>query len=200
MPPLTLAIIAGGKSSRMGTDKALVQLGARPLIEDLLAQVTGLGAETIIITNRPADYAYLGLPLFADVIPEVGALGGLYTALHHSTQPQTLCLACDMPFIARPLLDYLIDLSPHTDVVIPRLKGEAEPFRGIYARAACLTPIRAAIESGRRRVISFFPEVRVRFVDEPEIDRFDPHHRSFFNINTPADLEQARFLAATDAP
>jgi molybdopterin-guanine dinucleotide biosynthesis protein A len=197
--PLTVAILAGGKSSRMGADKAFVRVLGRPLIEDILAQVSDLGAETIIITNQPEGYAYLGLPHFTDVLPDMGALGGLYSALDHSTQPHTFCLACDMPFVVRPLLEHLISLIPEGDVIVPRLSvdgaPEAEPFRAVYARA-CLGPIRAALEAGRRRVISFFPDVRVRYVDEPEINRFDLQHLSFFNVNTPEDLEHARQLAA----
>ncbi len=193
LPNLTVAVLAGGKSSRMGTDKSFVRVLGRPLIEDVLAQVAGLGAETIIITNRVDDYRALGLPLFTDVLPDKGALGGIYTALHSSLQPHILCVACDMPFVVRPLMDYLISLIPEADAIVPRLNGEAEPFRAIYSQA-CLAPIRAALDAGKMRVISFFPDVRVRFVDEPEIDRFDPQHLSFFNVNTPEDLEQARRL------
>jgi len=191
---LTIAILAGGRSSRMGTDKAFVRVLGRPLIEEILGQSAGLGMESLIITNRPAEYAYLGVPLFGDVLPDKGPLGGLYTALHSATRPHVLCIACDMPFVVRPLLDYLISLIPEGDAVVPRLAGEAEPFRAIYSRA-CLAPIRAALDAGRMRMISFFPDVRVRFVDEAEIDRFDPQHLSFFNVNTPDDLEQARRLA-----
>ncbi len=198
--PLTVALLAGGKSSRMGTDKSFVRVLGRPLIEDILAQVKGLGMETLIVTNCPDDYRYLGLPLFGDVLPDKGALGGIYTALHSATQPHVFCFACDMPFIIRPLLDYLVSLIPdaNADVMMPRLglgaAVESEPFRALYSRA-CLGPIRAALDAGKMRVISFFPAVRVRFVDEPEIDRFDPAHLSFFNVNTPEDLEQARQLA-----
>ena len=179
----------------MGADKAFVRVLGRPLVEDIAAQVAGLGAETILITNQPADYRYLGLPLFGDILPEKGALGGIYTAIHSSTQPHTLCMACDMPFVVPALLDYLISLIPAGDVIMPRLAGEAEPFRAIYAHA-CLGPIRAALDAGQMRVISFFPAVRLRCVDEAEIDRFDPRHLSFFNVNTPQDLEEARRLAA----
>jgi molybdopterin-guanine dinucleotide biosynthesis protein A len=193
-PNLTVAVLAGGKSSRMGTDKSFVRVLGRPLVEDVLAQVAGIVAETLIVTNRPEDYRYLGLPLFTDVLPDKGALGGIYTALHSSSQPHTLCVACDMPFVVRPLLDYLISLIPEGDAIIPRLNGEAEPFRAIYSQA-CLAPIRAALDAGKMRVISFFPDMHVRFVDEPEIDRFDPQHLSFFNVNTPEDLERARRLA-----
>jgi len=191
---LSLAILAGGRSSRMGTDKAFVRVLGRPLIEEILSQSAGLGMESLIITNQPAEYAYLGVPLFGDVLPDKGPLGGLYTALHSATRPHVLCIACDMPFVVRPLLDFLISLIPEGDAIVPRLAGEAEPFRAIYSRA-CLAPIRAALDAGRMRMISFFPDVRVRFVDEAEIDQFDPQHLSFFNVNTPEDLEQARRLA-----
>jgi molybdopterin-guanine dinucleotide biosynthesis protein A len=191
---LTIAILAGGRSSRMGTDKAFVRVLGRPLIEEILSQSAGLGMESLIVTNQPAEYVYLGVPLFGDVLPDKGPLGGLYTALHSATRPHVLCIACDMPFVVRPLLDYLISLIPEGDAVVPRLAGEAEPFRAIYSRA-CLAPIRAALDAGRMRMISFFPDVRVRFVDEAEIDQFDPQHLSFFNVNTPEDLEQARRLA-----
>ncbi len=191
---LSIAILAGGRSSRMGTDKAFVSVLGRPLIEEILSQTAGLGLESLIITNRPADYAYLGVPLFGDVLPGKGPLGGLYSALHSATRPHVLCIACDMPFVVRPLLDYLISLIPEGEAIVPRLDGEAEPFRAIYSRA-CLAPIRAALDAGRMRMISFFPEVRMRFVDEAEIEQFDPQHLSSFNVNTPEDLEQARRLA-----
>ncbi len=194
MLDLSVAVLAGGKSSRMGTDKAFVPVLGRPLIEDVLAQLAGLGRETLIVTNRPDDYRYLGVPLFGDVLPDKGALGGLYSALVAATQPHVLCVACDMPFVVRPLLDYLISLIPEGDAIVPRLAEGPEPFRAIYARA-CREPIRAALDAGRMRVIGFYSDVRVRYVDEAEIDRFDPRHLSFFNINSPADVEQARRLA-----
>lgn len=192
MSPITVAIIAGGKSSRMGTDKAFVKVLGRPLIEDLIENLSGLGQETILITNQPDGYHYLGLPLFSDVLPDKGALGGLYTALYHSTQPRTLCVACDMPFINRPLLEHLLALSTEGDVIVPRLNGEAEPFRAVYAREACLGPIRASLDSNRMRIISFFPQVHVRWVEQTEVEQFDPKHLSFFNVNTPEDLVEAR--------
>lgn len=197
MSPITVAIIAGGKSSRMGTDKAFVKVLGRPLIEDLIGNLSGLGQEMILITNQPDGYRYLGLPLFSDVLPDKGALGGLYTALYHSTQPRTLCVACDMPFINRPLLEHLIALSIEGDVIVPRLNSEAEPFRAVYAREACLGPIRTSLDSNRMRMISFFPQVRVHWVEQTDIERFDPKHLSFFNVNTPEDLIEARRLALT---
>lgn len=191
---ISCVVLAGGKSSRMGTDKSFVSLLGRPLIEEVLARVEGLGAETLIVTNRPDDYRYLGLPLVSDVIPDRGALGGVYTAIHAARNPYALVVACDMPFLNRDLLAYLISLRTGYDVVVPRLSGVPEPLHAVYART-CLQPIHRNLQSGRLKIVSFFPEVRMRSVDEPEIDRFDPHHLSFINVNTPEELAQARSLA-----
>jgi molybdopterin-guanine dinucleotide biosynthesis protein A len=195
---LSVVILAGGKSSRMGRDKALMPVGGQRIVDRIVAQLGRYGSETIVITNTPGDYRYLGLPLYGDVLPEKGALGGLYTALYYASRPYALVVACDMPFVNQPLLDHLWALAPQHDAVVPRLNGEAEPFRAIYSRA-CLGPMRAALDAGKMRVISFFPEVRVRFVDEPEIDQFDPEHVTFFNVNTPDDLERAEALAQREA-
>jgi molybdopterin-guanine dinucleotide biosynthesis protein A len=194
---LTVAILAGGRSSRMGTDKSFVRVLPErgPLIEHILAQVVGLGDEALIVTNQPDEYAYLGLPLFADVLPDKGALGGLYSALQAAQRRHILCIACDMPFIVRPLLDYLLSLRAEGVAVVPRLAGQPEPFRAIYQRD-CQGTIRNALDAGRLRVTSIFSEMQVRYVDEAEINRFDPDHLSFVNVNTPADLEQAQRLAA----
>jgi len=210
--PLTLVIQAGGKSTRMGRDKALAPFRGRTLVEFILAQTVGLATETIVITNRPDDYRFLGLALFGDVFPDKGALGGLYSAIHHSAQPHCLVLACDMPFVNRPLLEHFIALAPGHDAVMPRLtplppspepvaqergvRAEAEPFRAVYSKA-CLGPIQAALEAGQMRVISFFDKVNIRFVERPEIERFDPGARSFFNVNTPEDLVEAERLAGS---
>lgn len=196
MPPLTIALLAGGQSSRMGQDKAFVRVTHRPILEEIIEQVHGLADETVLVTNRPEAYQHLGLPLFGDVWPDKGALGGIYTALSVAAHPHVLCLACDMPFVSRPLLEWLCSLREAADVILPRLNGEAEPFRAVYAKAACLPPIHASLSENRMRIISFLGAVRVRYVDEPELQQFDPTLRSFFNINTPADLERARQLAA----
>jgi molybdopterin-guanine dinucleotide biosynthesis protein A len=190
---LTVAILAGGHSSRMGADKSFVRLAGRPLIEHVLAQAAGLGDETLIVTNQPEAYAYLGVPLFGDVLPERGALGGLYSALSRASRQHVLCLACDMPFLARPLVDYLVSLTLEGQAVVPRLQGEPEPFRAIYDQA-CREPMRAALEAGQLKIARLLGQLRTRYVDEAEIDRFDPQHLSFINLNSPADLERARQL------
>src|SRR5262245_47136820 len=136
MTGLSVAISAGGKSSRMGTDKSFVRLSGKPLIEHVIARVTDLGQdEMFIVTNKPEAYAYLGLPMVGDVIPDKGSLGGIYTALHHSQQDYTLVIGCDMPFANVELLRYMIGLRDAADgpfdVIVPRVENYPEGLHAI---------------------------------------------------------------------
>jgi molybdopterin-guanine dinucleotide biosynthesis protein A len=196
----TVAIIAGGKSSRMGTDKSFVVLDGKPLIEHVLSHVADLGQdETILITNRPDDYAHLNLPMYGDVIPEKGSLGGIYTAIHYSRSLYTQVIACDTPFVKPDLLRHLLALRAAPDgpfdVIVPRVKAYPQGLHGLYSKD-CLAPIRERIDADRLHVIGFYTKVRLRYVDEEEYAPFDPIGVSFFNINTPEELAQAHRIAA----
>lgn len=197
MVGLTVAVIAGGKSSRMGTDKSFVPILGKPLIEHLLTRIGELGQdETLLITNQPSEYAYLGLPMFEDVLPGKGSLGGIYTALYHSSQPYTLAIACDMPFVNPPLLRHMMALrqGDQFDVIVPRVEGYPEGLHAIYSKA-CLPPIRERLEANQLKVIGFYERVRVRYIDEAEYQQFDPKGQSFYNVNTPEELAEAQRLA-----
>lgn len=197
MTNLTLAIMAGGKSSRMGTDKSFVQLLGKPMIEHLLEKVADLGQiETILITNRPNEYNHLNIPMYGDVLPEKGSLGGIYTAIHHSRNPYTLVIACDMPFVNPALLKHMISLCEGDafDVIVPRVEGYPEGLHAIYGKA-CLDPIRQRLDADKLKVMGFYDDVRVRYLDEPEYQQFDAKGLSFYNVNTPQELEQAQRLA-----
>ena len=188
---LTVAVMAGGKSSRMGTDKSFVPLLGRPLIEHVLAKVNSLGNETIIIANKPKSYLYLGLPIFGDMYTDLGPLGGLHSALHNAANPYILVVACDMPWLNRPLLDYLISLRKSVDVVVPRWSKYPEPMHAVY-RKSCLKAVESNLQAGTLKLISFYGQVAVRFVNRDEIEQFDPEGQSFANVNTPDDLILAK--------
>jgi molybdopterin-guanine dinucleotide biosynthesis protein A len=195
---LSLAILAGGNSQRFGEDKALAQLNGKPLVGHMLDRLQGVAAETLLVTNRPAEYGQFNQRLVGDVLPGRGALGGLHAALYHATRPWVACLACDMPLVSRGLVEYLVTLRAEADVVMPRLNGLWEPMHAVWSRA-CLGPVQAALERGERRMISCLPDLNVRVVTEAEIDRIDPEHLSFMNINTTDQLaEMARRLAGHD--
>ncbi|OGO17753.1 MAG: hypothetical protein A2Z14_06745 [Chloroflexi bacterium RBG_16_48_8] len=187
---LTISIQAGGQSLRMGRDKALVHMAGKPLIEHVLEQIEGLGDEILITTNDPEAFAYLGIRLESDPIPGAGSLAGLHTALKAAHNSHTLVLACDMPFVSRPLLDFMVELAPQTDIIVPLRDGYFEPMHAIYSQM-CLAPIEAALREGNTRVISFYDHVQVRIIDETELARYDPRGMSFFNVNTLEDLAHA---------
>ena len=185
---LTVAIQAGGQSSRMGRDKSFVLFKGRPMIEVVRDQVAGLGDELILISNNPAAYAHLGLPTYPDLIPGCGPLGGIYTAVARASHPHTLVVACDMPWLNRPLLEYLVSLRKTADVIVPRWDKYPEPLHAIYSKA-CLLPIEENLKAKRLKITTFFGKVSVHFVEREAIRRFDPDGRSFTNVNTPEELE-----------
>lgn len=187
-PDLTVAVLAGGASRRMGRDKALIPIEGIPLIERVLAALDGLGAESILIANSD-DYAHLGWPVWADVRPGLGALGGIYSALTHAAHPHVLVVACDMPWLQRPLLRHLISLRHTADAIVPQWEDLPEPLHAVYARS-CQSAIEEQLAIGNLKVTGFFADVAVRYVPRAEIARFDPDGRSFTNLNTPEDLEK----------
>jgi molybdopterin-guanine dinucleotide biosynthesis protein A len=186
---LTVAIMAGGQSSRMGTDKSFVLFQGRPMIEIIKERVTGLGDELILITNKPDEYTHLHLPMFSDVYPDHGSLGGIFTAVHYATHPYTLVVACDMPWLNRPLLEHMITLRQTAEVIVPRWQKYPEPLHAIYHKN-CLAAIEANLQAQRLKITGFFGQVQVHFVEREVIERFDANGRSFANINTPDELQQ----------
>jgi molybdopterin-guanine dinucleotide biosynthesis protein A len=198
---ITLAVQAGGRSSRMGRDKALIPLGGIPLIEHVLRRTAGLAEEVLITTNRPTDFAYLGVRLVLDREPGVGALPGLLTALEAAHGETVLLLACDLPFVCRPLLEHLLSRAAEAQMVVPQWNDNLEPLHAVYSRS-CANAVRAALQVGQQRVIDILPRVTQRVVDRAAIAQFDPDGWSFFNINTPQDLARAERVLAeqADAP
>ena len=180
----------------MGRNKALLPLAGRSLIEHVLVRLEGLGDEILITTNLPQDYRFLGFRLVSDLVPGVGAIAGLHTSLAAARGRSVLVVACDMPFISRPLVEHLVGLAPQADVVIPRHGDKYEPLHAVYNRRNCLPPLENALAAGEKRLINFFPQVNVLHVEESELTRLDPQGLSFFNINTPEDLAQAEIMLA----
>ena len=183
--------MAGGESRRMGQDKAFVPFAGRPLIETVIEQVQGLGDELILIANKPDEYAHLGLPMYSDLLPDHGPLGGIYTAVHYARHPHVLVVACDMPWLNRDLLQYMISLRQTADIIVPRWTKFPEPLHAIYSKV-CLPPIAASLKDRQLKVVRFYRQVAVRFVDREEIEQFDEDGRSFANINTPQDLDRGK--------
>jgi molybdopterin-guanine dinucleotide biosynthesis protein A len=188
---LTTVIMAGGKSSRMGTDKSFVPLLGKPMIEHVLDSVAGIGREEILITNKPDDYGYLNLPMYGDIYHDKGPLGGFHSALYHANAEYILVVACDMPWLNRALLEYMVSIRETADIIVPRWEKYPEPLHAIYSKR-CLEPITANLEADILKLTAFFGKVRINFLERKTIAQFDPDGQSFNNVNTPEDLERVR--------
>jgi molybdopterin-guanine dinucleotide biosynthesis protein A len=194
---LTLAIQAGGKSSRMGQDKALLPFHGIPLVQYVLGRLAPLAEETLVTTNNPDAYRFLGVRLVRDLRPGRGALGGLYTALAAATGEFVAVAACDMPF-ANPQFfaaaSRLIAASD-ADVVIPQTEHGYEPLHALYRRETCLPAIEAALDANQWKVIAWFPQVNIHALTLEETAVFNPDGLTFWNLNTPDDFQKAVSLS-----
>ena len=193
----TICIQAGGISSRMGQNKALMRFNGQILIERILGRVQGLADEVLVITNEPEPLRFLGVRLVGDLRPGLGKLGGLYTALGVAGQPLVGVIACDMPFVNARLLSLECDLLERegVDVVIPRSPAGLEPQHAVYRRHTCLPAVERALAAGKQRMISWFDEVAVRELTFEEIRAVDPEGTAFINVNTPEEFQKAEALA-----
>jgi molybdopterin-guanine dinucleotide biosynthesis protein A len=198
---ITCIVLAGGKGLRLGRDKVQETVGNSNLLQRALSQLAPFDCDIIIVTAGakplPRVNGYQGFRIVTDIYPGKGALGGIYTGLAESKSPYNLVVACDMPFLNQALLRYMIELAAGFDLVVPRLGEMVEPLHAVYAKS-CLVPIKGLLRQGSLEVRALFDLVKVRYVEESEVDRFDPQHLSFFNVNTEADLAKARQMAMRD--
>ena len=183
---------------RLGRDKALETINDRYLLQEVVSRLSLFNSNIIIVTaaKRPFPHfnGYPNITTVTDTYPGKGPLGGIYTGLATSSSFYNLVVACDMPFLNQALLRYMIQLSAGFDLVVPRWDGMVEPLHAVYSKG-CLAPIESLLKQDTLNIAKFFTVVKVRYVESKEIDRFDPKHLSFFNINTEADLKMARELA-----
>ncbi len=191
---LSGVILAGGRSIRLGRDKALLELEGRTLIARTLDVLAQLADDLIIVTSLAPHLLPQSARVVADRYVDAGVLAGVHAGLLAARGELALVVACDMPFLNLDLLRYIISLARDADVVVPRWT-DVEPLHAVYRPATCLGPIEKALARGERRVVSFYDGLRVRYVERAEIARFDPQGLSFFNVNGPEDWERARVLA-----
>ena len=198
---ISCIVLAGGKSLRLGHDKVLEKVGNTSLLEKVISRIDSLGKEIVLVTAEERTFSQLEnhpkLKTVSDVFPGRGSLGGIYTGLLESNSFHNLVVAADMPFINQSLLRYMIEVSDGFDFVLPRINSFFEPLHAIYSKN-CVTPIESMIKRGRRIIIELFDYIKVRYIEAEEVDRFDPQHLSFFNINTEEDLKLAREIIRGD--
>lgn len=190
---LSVVVQAGGQSTRMGENKALKLFLGRPLIQRVVERLAPVADELLVTANQPADYAFLRLPLFPDLKPGRGPLGGLYTALVSAKNPVVAVVACDMPFASAPLLVAAASLlvQEEADVVIAETAEGFEPLHAVYRRDTCVALVESAIEADQWRMVAWFPQAKVRSLTPDELARYDPDGLAFWNVNTQEEFAEA---------
>jgi len=202
MEQCSAIILAGGASSRMGTDKAFLELDGAPLIARVLERVRALADDILISANDAARFVSLNARVVPDVIPGAGPLAGICAGLQAAAHEVAIVVACDMPFLNVGLLEYMRAFASEYDVVLPQTERVAgadgienkdaprakdlslHPLCAVYTKR-CLAPIRDALARGDRRMISFHDAVRVRVISPQEVAQFDPRGDALWNVNTP---------------
>jgi molybdopterin-guanine dinucleotide biosynthesis protein A len=166
-----------------------------------LSRLSLFKSDVILVVNAGQSYnqfaQYPRLRFAVDIFPGRGPLGGIFTGLAASTTVYNLVVACDMPFLNPALLDYMINLADGYDVVVPRLNIVTEHLHAVYSKN-CLVAMGELIKNDELKVFKLFSELKVRYVGPEEINRFDPRHLSFFNVDTEADLKKAKELIKTE--
>jgi molybdopterin-guanine dinucleotide biosynthesis protein A len=190
-------ILAGGKSSRLGRNKALQIIGGKTLIQWVVDRLATLSTEIIIATARGEPIpcsSTARIRTVADTHPGRGPLAGIYSGLVASSGSRAIVVGCDTPFLNVSLLQYMSQICSTCGLVIPRIEGKVEPLCAVYSKD-CVAPIGQLLKQNELKIIELFRMVTVRYIEEDEIDSFDPEHLSFFNINSQADLDRATELA-----
>lgn len=189
---ITAFVLAGGESSRMGRDKALMSLNGVPLVVGAV-RLAGSVAPGATVIGAPERLAGLGLKIVPDDHAGAGPLGGIATALRSTAAAWNLILACDLPYLTKAWLEFLVQraLASDVDVVLPMNDRGAEPLCAMYQKR-CEPQIRAAIERGTRKVTDGLAGLGIETIEPAEWKAFDSDGLLFKNINSPADYEEAK--------
>ena len=194
-------VLAGGRSRRLGRDKAVEPFGGQPLIRRVIERIEPLTAETVVVVADAARGEALPLAegerVALDIYPDCGSLGGIFSGLSAASAPWGLVVACDMPFLNRQLFEYMLSLRDGWDAVVPLPGDYPEPTHALYSRE-CLPHIEVKLQANDLKISGFFDQVKVRYLTENEVRRFDPDLHSFFNVNSPEDLALARELSLAE--
>lgn len=196
---LSAAVLTGGMSRRMGTDKALVELRGRTMLEWVVDAVASVSDDVFLVGDRPA-YHFLGLRVVPDTYPGAGALGGIATALRHARHDRVLVVACDMPGISPRLLAAMAGIEDEADVIVPSTpagrseQGDGRTYETLHAiyRRRCLPAIERRIAVGELKIAGLLDDVRVLVLDEAWLRTHDPELASFDNANTPDEVDKLR--------
>lgn len=184
-------LLAGGQSSRMGTNKALLPIGGQQNIVRIIEELAGVFSPPILVTNQPEEYEALGLPMAGDVYPGKGPLAGLHAGLLASPFEDNLLVACDMPFASSRLGQFLWSQLEGYDAVVPYLGGKQHPLFAVY-RKSSLPIVEDCLKQEKLRMFDFLKQIRVNEIHAENTPLEIDLEKAFFNMNRPGDYEQAK--------
>jgi molybdopterin-guanine dinucleotide biosynthesis protein A len=192
-------VLAGGRSRRLGRNKALESFGGQPLILRVIDRVSQVAEDVVVVVADQAQADALPLEnqhrVVVDLHPGGGSLGGIFSGLSAARNQWAMVVACDMPFLNLDLVRRMLVLREGADAVVPVLGGRPEPTHAIYSKV-CLPFMEQLLLANDLKISLFFDKVRVAYLPEEEVLSLDPDCLSFFNVNNPDDLERALTLAA----
>ncbi|HJX73731.1 MAG TPA: molybdenum cofactor guanylyltransferase [Candidatus Deferrimicrobiaceae bacterium] len=187
IPNMSAAILAGGKSRRMGRNKALLSFRGRPLVARVYETLQPLFEDIFLVTNDPGLFDFVPCPKIPDRVPGKGPISGVDAALRHSRNPYVLAVGCDAPFLSPSLLELLAGKTEEADLVIPCGPHGPEPLCAVYGKG-CLPLIEESLQKGDFSLMALVGRLRTREIPAEEVTAVDPGFRSFMNINTPGDF------------
>ena len=182
------AVLSGGRNTRFPYQKGFVKIEGTTIIERNLELLRSVTEEVVISANEPERYFRLGVPIIGDVVEPGGPMAGIYSVLKCTGAGAAIVVACDMPFINRELLIYIVE-EMAGDAAVPVYGGRPEPLLAVYSRGA-LGAMEEMLLGGKRAMTGLLERIDVRYIDEDEVRKIDPGGRSFININTVEDLEK----------
>ena len=193
---ITGVVLAGGKSRRMGQNKSLLRIGDKTIIELIVDRIRPIFDEIILVTNSKDDYKMLkDIRIVPDayIKEETNSIIGLYTGLLEAKHDYAFVLPCDMPFISRKLIEYMISNAKDYDILVPYINGFYESLHGIYKKTS-LEYIKYLYDSENykiRNLFEKFPGLKIKKIDNSILEKLNVDKECFLNLNTPESYEKA---------
>ncbi len=184
---MTGVILAGGKNSRMGSNKAFLKIAEERLIDRNIRLLRNIFKDVLIVVSDPLEYMLAEATIVTDIFPGRGALGGLYTGLFFAPDKYAFVMACDMPFLNLSFVEYMAEKAEGYDIVVPSPPDGLQPLCAVYSRV-CLPAIKNLLDKNRLQIRKFYPGHKVLEIPAAKLSSFDPAGRMFTNINTPEDF------------
>jgi molybdopterin-guanine dinucleotide biosynthesis protein A len=184
---MTGIILSGGLNSRIGLNKAFLEISGKRIIERTVLLFTNLFQEVIVVTKEPLIYEYLDVRIVTDVEKVTGSLMGVYSGLLSSTNEYNFIAACDMPLLDEDVIRHIISKSRGYDAAVPFCQGRLQSLHAVYSKR-CIHALEELINSGNLKIARLFEKIKTCRVEEEELKKIDPDLKSFININTKEDL------------